>query len=266
MIRRIQRLLELLRLDEPGPPALLQQDMLDALADHQPMRMEPNGSAFAAGTSSIGPVLGRPHHHMAGHLLCSKGDRNCPCTPPQKDALSLLDEEVVAFGQMPPQLENERLREKINPAHARRTPRLPKSLAGSPRACSAPPFRQTFITHAQGYVEQLLSDVPGPKTGYFDPTGVSNWIENFRISERRVPSHRISIRTWHRRRRRHAVMDTHLHWNRPLADLPDWKRSRPASKNRPAARQRMNTFRIKVLTRFCILDGTYTSQMSCPRG
>jgi asparagine synthase (glutamine-hydrolysing) len=118
---------------------------------------------------------------LAGHLLCSKGDRVAMHSSVET-RYPFLDEDVFAFmAQLPPHWKLRGFREKYAlRLLAQRW--LPKSLAWRRKAMFRAPF-DSF--HGQGsdrpaFVDQLLSEESLRKTAFFDPRAVAHWRTAFR--------------------------------------------------------------------------------------
>ena len=123
---------------------------------------------------------------LAGHLLCSKGDR-VAMNSSVETRYPFLDEDVFAFmAQLPPHWKLRRFREKFAlRLLAERW--LPKSIAWRPKAMFRAPF-DSF--HLEGssmppFVEQLLSKESLRRTEFFDPRAVAHWRKAFRELPRR---------------------------------------------------------------------------------
>jgi asparagine synthase (glutamine-hydrolysing) len=118
---------------------------------------------------------------LAGHLLCSKGDR-VAMNASVETRYPFLDEEVFAFmSQLPPRWKLHRLRDKYAlRLVAQRW--LPREIAWRGKAMFRAPF-DSF--HGEGdraapFVEELLSEESLRKTGFFDVEAVTHWRKAFR--------------------------------------------------------------------------------------
>jgi asparagine synthase (glutamine-hydrolysing) len=170
---------------------------------------------------------------LAGHLLCSKGDR-VAMNSSVETRYPFLDEDVFAFmAHLPPRWKLRRFREK----YALRLVAerwVPKDIAWRPKAMFRAPF-DSFHGDAGAmpkFVEQLLRAESLRRTGFFDPRAVAYWREGFRKLSQHSGSRLaiemglvgvVATQLWY-----HTFVDASLadlpslaNWPRPLARIED---------------------------------------------
>jgi asparagine synthase (glutamine-hydrolysing) len=215
---------------------LFSKQMWDRLGDHLPYedlglnlerakRWSPLNRSLMLG----GRVM------LAGHLLCSKGDR-IAMNSSVETRYPFLDEDVFALlATLPPHWKLHRLREKYAlRLMAQRW--LPPEIAWRPKVMFRAPF-DSFHGDGSGapaFVDQLLSEESLRKTGFFDAATIAHWRQAFRKlrpgGARRVWIEMglvgaIATQLWC-----HTFVDA------SLADLPAWKPAlRPLAVDESAA-------------------------------
>jgi asparagine synthase (glutamine-hydrolysing) len=125
---------------------------------------------------------------LAGHLLCSKGDR-IAMNSSVETRYPFLDEDVFAFlAQLPPAWKLRRFREKYAlRLMAQRW--LPAEIAWRTKAMFRAPF-DSFHGDGNGvpsFVDQLLSKESLRKTEFFDEPTVTRWRNEFRTFAKNGP-------------------------------------------------------------------------------
>jgi asparagine synthase (glutamine-hydrolysing) len=157
--------------------------------------------------------------HLPGLLLSCKGDRVAMHSSLEA-RYPFLDEDVFAFlARLHPRWKLRGFRDKyLLRLLAQRW--LPPSIAWRRKAMFRAPLDSFHADPPPAFVEQLLSEESLRKTGYFDPTSVHYWRQQFRSMGRRS-AQRLSVemglvcvvatQLWH-----------HLFIDGSLADLPYW--------------------------------------------
>jgi asparagine synthase (glutamine-hydrolysing) len=114
--------------------------------------------------------------HLAGHLLCLKGDRVAMHSSVET-RYPFLDERVFAFlARLHPDWKLRRMTEKyLLRRVAERL--LPADVAWRRKGMFRAPFDSFFYRGAPPFVGQLLSEASLRKTGYFDPEAVRRNLE-----------------------------------------------------------------------------------------
>ena len=196
-------------------------ELKEQLADNVPYEaLEPNPERIRRWHPVNRGLYWAGRIHLAGHLLCLKGDRVAMHSSVET-RYPFLDEQVFDFlAKLDPNLKLRGFREKyILRKLGERW--LPKEIAWGPKGMFRAPFDSFFLHQAPPYVQQLLSEESLAKTGYFDAEAVRYWQE--RLGKLRKNSFkRISVemglvgvvatQLWH-----HTFIDA------SLADLPDWR-------------------------------------------
>jgi asparagine synthase (glutamine-hydrolysing) len=117
--------------------------------------------------------------HLAGHLLCSKGDRVAMHSSVET-RYPFLDEDVFSFlARVHPRWKLHGFRDKhLLRLLAERW--LPRVIARRRKAMFRAPFDGFHVAEPPAWVDQLLSPESLRRTGYFDPVAVARWRETFR--------------------------------------------------------------------------------------
>jgi asparagine synthase (glutamine-hydrolysing) len=164
--------------------------------------------------------------HLAGSLLCAKGDRVAMHSS-LETRYPFLDEEVYAFlARIHPRWKMRGFRDKyLLRLLAERW--LPPAIARRKKAMFRAPLDSFHMEQAPAFVDQLLSPESLHRTSYFDPEAVAHW--RVALKELKPGSNRrtsvemglagvVSTQLWH-----HTFIDA------GLADLPSLApRPRPA--------------------------------------
>ena len=163
--------------------------------------------------------------HLAGHLLCSKGDR-VAMNNSVETRYPFLDEDVYAFlAKLDPRWKMKGFGDKhILRKLAERW--LPPEIAWRRKWMFRAPFDTFHSDQLPPFIAQLLSDESIRKTGYFDPQAVEHWGQAFR--KMRPGSYQrtlvemglvgvVATQLWH-----HTFIDP------TLADLPGLEKVKPA--------------------------------------
>src|SRR5207245_2132021 len=156
------------------------QHMWDQLGDHLPYadldldldrmrRWHPLNRSLLLGSKLM----------LAGHLLCSKGDRVAMHSSVET-RYPFLDEEVYDFlARLHPRWKMRGLTDKyILRKVAERW--LPPEIAWRRKAMFRAPFDSFHAEQAPPFVDQLLSEASLRKTGYFEPSAVALQRQAFR--------------------------------------------------------------------------------------
>ena len=177
--------LELYGLFSTAKLRLFSPEMWDRLGDHLPyedLKLDLDKAKRWSPLNRSLMVGGRIM--LAGHLLCSKGDR-VAMNSSVETRYPFLDEDVFAFtSQLPPHWKLRRFREKY--ALRMLAERwVPKSIAWRTKAMFRAPFDSFHGEGMPAFVEQLLSEESLKRTGFFDVKAVAHWRKAFRDLRKR---------------------------------------------------------------------------------
>jgi asparagine synthase (glutamine-hydrolysing) len=153
----------------------LDEDTLDALADHNPyLELAPNLGRMQRWHPLNRGLYWAGRIHLAGHLLSLKGDRVAMHSSVET-RYPFLDEDVFTFlAGLHPDWKLRGFRDKYI---LRRVGEryLPREIAWRRKAMFRAPLDSFFAADAPPFVDQLLSDASLRKTGWFNVERVHLW-------------------------------------------------------------------------------------------